>query len=223
MPQAQKSRHILRRIGRVALGVSAVGVIAALAAGTVALALLGDTVKSFLGTDVVDVTAEERDAVMATGRALAERIEAEGVVLVRNEDDALPLPASADRVNVFGWASTQWVGSGSGSGQVAGSVMGLLDALDERGVAYNHELSDMYRDSTASGTTRAPVPSTATMTSSAVSMSRASTTGPATPRTFSNARGSSPKRRSSSSAASRGSRSTARPGSIRCVTATARS
>ena len=145
MPQAQKSRHILRRIGRVALGVSAVGVIAALAAGTVALALLGDTVKSFLGTDVVDVTAEERDAVMATGRALAERIEAEGIVLVRNEDDALPLPASADRVNVFGWASTQWVGSGSGSGQVAGSVMSLLDALDECGVAYNYELSDMYR------------------------------------------------------------------------------
>ena len=145
MPQAEKTRHILRCIGRVAAGVAVVGAVAALMAGTVAVALLGDTVKSFLGTDVVDVTTEEREAVMASGRALAERVEAEGIVLVRNEDDALPLPASADRVNVFGWASTQWVGSGSGSGQSTGAVMGLLDALDERGIAYNHELSDMYR------------------------------------------------------------------------------
>ena len=94
MPQAEKTRHILRCIGRVAAGVAVVGAVAALMAGTVAVALLGDTVKSFLGTDVVDVTTEEREAVMASGRALAERVEAEGIVLVRNEDDALPLPAS---------------------------------------------------------------------------------------------------------------------------------
>lgn len=145
MPRAKKSRHILRCIGRVAAGVVAAAVVMALAAGTVALALLGDTVKSYLGTDVVDVTAEERETVMASGRALAERVEAEGVVLVRNEDDTLPLPAATDRVNIFGWASTQWVGSGSGSGQVTGSVMGLLEALEERGVSHNRELSDMYR------------------------------------------------------------------------------
>ena len=58
MPRAEKSRHILRRIGRVAAGVAAAAVVMALAAGTVALALLGDTVKSYLGTDVVDVTDE---------------------------------------------------------------------------------------------------------------------------------------------------------------------
>lgn len=145
MRLTEKNRRVLSCIGRVALGVAAVGAVAALAAGTVAMALLGDTVKSFLGTDVVDVSAERREEVMASGRALAERVEAEGVVLVRNEDDALPLPASTDRVNVFGWASAQWVGSGSGSGQVTGSVMGLLDALEERGVAYNHDLADMYR------------------------------------------------------------------------------
>lgn len=145
MPGATKRRLVLRRAARAAGVVVGVAAVAALAAATVAMALLGDTVKSFLGTDVVDVAAERRDAVMASGRALAERVEAEGIVLVRNEDDALPLPASVDAVNVFGWASTQWVGSGSGSGQVTGSVAGLLDALDERGVAYNHELSDMYR------------------------------------------------------------------------------
>nr|WP_239471515.1 glycoside hydrolase family 3 protein [Olsenella profusa] len=138
-------RPTARRVGRVVAGGVAVVAVAGLAAATVAMALLGDTVKSYLGTDVVDVTQEERDATMAAGRALAERVEAEGMVLVRNEDETLPLPADVTQVNVFGWASTQWVGSGSGSGQVTGQVMGLLDALSERGVSYNTELTDMYR------------------------------------------------------------------------------
>ena len=148
MPRDRRrlTRHrTLRRVARVLGGVAAVGTVAALAAGTAALALMGDTVKSFLGTDSVDVTSDEVEAVMEDGEALAERIEAEGIVLLRNEDEALPLSADVDQVNVFGWASTQWVVSGSGSGQVAGSVTGLLEALEERGVAYNEELADMYR------------------------------------------------------------------------------
>lgn len=134
-----------RRVVRVLAGVIAAVVVLALVAATVAMALLGDTVKSYLGTDVVNVTDEQRDATMAAGRALAERVEAEGLVLVRNEDATLPLSGSTTQVNVFGWASTQWVGSGSGSGQVTGTVTGLLDALSERGISYNTELADMYR------------------------------------------------------------------------------
>lgn len=136
---------VARKIAHVAAGVAVAGVVGALAAATVAMAFFGDTVSSYLGLDRVNVTDEEREATMAAGRALAERVEAEGIVLLRNEDDALPMPSSLTKVNVFGWASTQWVGSGSGSGQVTGSVMGLLDALSERGVTYNHELTDMYR------------------------------------------------------------------------------
>ena len=63
---------------RVVCGVAAVGAVAALAAGTVALAIMGDTVRSFLSTDAVDVSAERHEATMESGRALAERIEAEG-------------------------------------------------------------------------------------------------------------------------------------------------
>lgn len=134
-----------RRVVKVVACAGAVMAVGALVAANVAMALLGDTVDSFLGTDVVNVEPEERDATMEKGRALAERVEAEGIVLLRNEDGALPLPADVTQVNVFGWASTQWVASGSGSGQVAGETMGLLDALEERGVAYNTQLTDMYR------------------------------------------------------------------------------
>lgn len=134
-----------RRVVKVVACAGAVMAVGALVAANVAMALLGDTVDSFLGTDVVNVEPEERDATMEKGRALAERVEAEGIVLLRNEDGALPLPADVTQVNVFGWASTQWVASGSGSGQVAGETMGFLDALEERGVAYNTQLTDMYR------------------------------------------------------------------------------
>ena len=136
-----------RRIARVVAGAGAVVALGALVAANVAVVLLGDTVNSYLGIgEQVVVSEERRDATMAAGRALAERVEGEGIVLLRNEDAALPLPADVRRVNVFGWASTQWVASGSGSGQVAGSTMGLLDALSEAGLSYNERLADMYRD-----------------------------------------------------------------------------
>ncbi|WP_455138422.1 glycoside hydrolase family 3 N-terminal domain-containing protein [Thermophilibacter sp.] len=135
-----------RRAWLVARRCLAVAAVLALAAATAALAVLGDTARAYLGMDAtVQVSAEDADATMAAGRALAERVEGEGLVLLRNEDGALPLPADVTRVNVFGWASTAWVASGSGSGQVAGQTMGLLDALEERGVSYNTELTDMYR------------------------------------------------------------------------------
>ena len=134
-----------RRVVRVVACAGAVVAVGALVAANVAMALLGDTVDSFLGTDVVNVEPEERDATMEKGRELAERVEAEGIVLLRNEDEALPLPSDVTQVNVFGWASAQWVASGSGSGQVTGETTGLLAALEERGIAYNTQLTDMYR------------------------------------------------------------------------------
>ena len=134
-----------RKVVRVVACAGAVVAVGALVAANVAMALLGDTVDSFLGTDVVNVEPEERDATMEKGRELAERVEAEGIVLLRNENEALPLPSDVTQVNVFGWASTQWVASGSGSGQVTGETMGILTALEERGIAYNTQLTDMYR------------------------------------------------------------------------------
>lgn len=89
---------------------------------------------------------ESSGAARAEGVALSEQIQAEGTVLVQNNDNVLPLSKDdAPRVNVFGWAVTDWVISGSGSGQVkrAGAV-DLLEALEEYGIEYNTELTDMY-------------------------------------------------------------------------------
>ena len=78
--------------------------------------------------------------------ALAADVEAEGTVLVRNNDNTLPLAADNKKINVFGWASTAWLGGGSGSGGVSGVNTDLLAALTVYGVAYNTELTDMYKD-----------------------------------------------------------------------------
>ena len=44
------------------------------------------------------------------GKDLARSIEREGAVLVENKDDSLPLNKdSTNKVNVFGWSSSQWI------------------------------------------------------------------------------------------------------------------
>lgn len=135
-------KQVLKAIGYTGAAV----VVAAVVAANAAMLLFGDTIDAYLGADSVEISDEQKSAVMDDGRNLARRIEGEGLVLLRNEDDALPLPATTTKVNVFGWASTQWVASGSGSGQVSGTTKGFLDALKDNGIEYNEQLAGMYRD-----------------------------------------------------------------------------
>lgn len=90
-----------------------------------------------------------------SGADLVEQIQYEGTVLVKNDNDTLPLTKTdAPSVNVFGWAATDWVFSGSGSGQVRGTLTeskdvtklwDLLGSLENYGVAYNNDLIEMYK------------------------------------------------------------------------------
>ncbi len=89
-----------------------------------------------------------------TGEALATEIEAEGVVMVKNEDNALPFESAVQsQVNVFGWGSTQWVVGGSGSGRVVdeqhnkslNANTDLIKALNDYGVETNTALTSFYR------------------------------------------------------------------------------
>ena len=71
---------------------------------------------------------------------IAERIENEGVVLLKNEDEVLPLKSK--KVNVFGATSCSIAFAGAaGSGAVRSSdAVGFYDALDNAGIEYNKEL-----------------------------------------------------------------------------------
>lgn len=93
----------------------------------------------------IDVTEEEKNAAFEKNTELSIEIEREGAVLLRNNDNVLPLSEDVKKVNVFGWASTAWLGGGSGSGQVIAMKCGLLDALEQSGIETNKALSEAYK------------------------------------------------------------------------------
>ncbi|MBR5422883.1 MAG: glycoside hydrolase family 3 protein [Clostridia bacterium] len=83
------------------------------------------------------------EALAAETRALAVEIEAEGVVLLKNEDGALPLRGK--RVNVFGAGSVLPFYGGAGSGAVTtDDPVSFYEALETAGVAYNPALKKLY-------------------------------------------------------------------------------
>lgn len=86
------------------------------------------------------------DETAADSKALAETIGNEGIVLLKNENNALPL-SSDTKLNVFGWGSTQPVYGGTGSGDVdEGTAVSLLQGLKDAGYELNDTLSDFYVD-----------------------------------------------------------------------------
>lgn len=105
-----------------------------------------ETIDLYLSGSRTNVSKEAKEEAAYNSRRLAAQIEAEGAVLLKNENNTLPLSEEITRVNVFGWASTQWLGSGSGSGRVEKVDLDLLGALKEAGIAYNEELTRMYQD-----------------------------------------------------------------------------
>ena len=74
----------------------------------------------------------------------AEKIAEEGITLLKNKDNALPL-AKNTKLNVFGWSSTDPVYGGGGSGSSDSSqAVSLLEGLHEAGFETNSELEKFY-------------------------------------------------------------------------------
>ena len=76
-------------------------------------------------------------------KRIIEEVTNEGTVMVKNDDDFLPL--EPQKLNVFGWASTNPIFGGTGSGTVdTATAVGILQGLNNAGFETNEELSDMY-------------------------------------------------------------------------------
>ncbi len=104
------------------------------------------------------VDNESLEVSSANGQAMSRRIMEEGSVLLKN-NGTLPLSGDVSKVNVFGWASIDWL-YGSGGSPASGQVtpetgngpehfaknIDLYDALDEAGILYNTRLYDMYHE-----------------------------------------------------------------------------
>ena len=87
--------------------------------------------------------ADEAEA-LAYGESIARQVSQEGIVLLTNQSDALPMPKNS-RISLFSTSSVNPVMGGTGSGRVdAGSSDTLKVALEKEGFIVNPELWDFY-------------------------------------------------------------------------------
>lgn len=78
---------------------------------------------------------------------VAKEIAEEGIVMLKDDDNILPM-ASGDKLNVFGWASTNPILGGAGSGALndAYDTIDILQSLKDAGIETNSELTKFYTD-----------------------------------------------------------------------------
>lgn len=76
----------------------------------------------------------------------AKEIAREGIALLKNEDGTLPFSADVKKVNVFGWASTNPIYGGTGSGEFSdiSSMVSLLQGLEDAGYEVNQDIVSFY-------------------------------------------------------------------------------
>ena len=94
---------------------------------------------------------------VADSEAACEEIASEGLVLLKNEDNVMPF-SDTDKLNVFGWASTNPCYGGTGSGAISDAYekVTLLQGLENAGFSLNTELSDFYTEYRADHPTISP-------------------------------------------------------------------
>lgn len=135
-------KKIKNRPRRIA-GWSTVGAVVLIAGVTV-----GPTVSSIAGNITgkhiaIDTTSVEGVKAREAADAIAEEIADEGLVLLKNENNSLPL--ADKKINVFGSTAFafKYAGGGSGASDLSRAV-NLFDALNNAGIEYNQELYDYY-------------------------------------------------------------------------------
>lgn len=101
-----------------------------------------------------ELTTGSKEEAREQGAELTQRVAEEGVVLLKNENNALPLAQGA-KISVFGKNSVDLVfgGSGSGGGDTSQSKT-LYESLEAAGFDCNPTLRDFYEDDSRSGAPR---------------------------------------------------------------------
>ena len=95
--------------------------------------------------DLAAGTGALTDASKAQVEELGNDISNEGMVLLKNNNSALPL-AKDSAINVWGWGSTNPIYGGTGSGSLSkdNPTTSLLDGLHNAGFTTNDELTNLY-------------------------------------------------------------------------------
>ena len=107
-----------------------------------------------------DPSITNKEAAFDNGNSVVRQICEEGMVLLKNEGNFLPLNAASTKISVFGKNSVNLVYGGSGSAAPGAGATGkygarktIFDSLTEAGFSYNETLKSFY-ESSASGSGR---------------------------------------------------------------------
>ncbi len=158
MKKEKKKHGIVKWI--VTSVISVVLIIAMIVANIMTIAYEG-VINLALGTETTKVEADaddttdtnyypsaysSTDEVKAAGMEIAEQLTEEGAVLLKNEDEALPISNTA-KVSLFGHSSVNEIVCGTGSADIdASEAPSFKEALEEVGVSVNPTLWQFYED-----------------------------------------------------------------------------
>ena len=126
-----------------------------------AVALIIGTVFALMYESLISIYLSDSSTITSSeGKELCEQVEAEGIVLLKNEDGALPLDDDETKLALIGQDSVDFVYGGAGSGSVdSSSAPTLKSALEDSGYEINETLWDFY-DTGAGKSYRKEVPDT---------------------------------------------------------------
>lgn len=129
------------RVRRCIIWTAVLLLVAILAAGTAPILSMFFKV---IGSQKYTSSGAEAEAARAKGYALSQEICEEGFVLLKNDDNVLPL--KCNKISIFGDDVYNFVYGGSGSaGADQADAVSLFDALEQAGIEYNKTLDETYR------------------------------------------------------------------------------
>lgn len=134
MEKAKKPFSLKKTI---VIGAISLVVAAALIVGNVFANIYENLITVALSGGAIEATEEEKE--------LCEQIEAEGIVLLKNEDGALPLGEAEKKLALLGQDSVDFVYGGAGSGSVDASLAPTMkEAMEASGFTVNETLWNFY-------------------------------------------------------------------------------
>ena len=106
----------------------------------------GGIIDKYLSSESININSEDVAKSHNLGKALAQEIVEDGAVLLKNQDNVLPLQSR--KVNIFGWGSCDngflYQGGGSSEGGYSADKVSLYDAFRQSGFEINENLATKY-------------------------------------------------------------------------------
>jgi beta-glucosidase len=108
----------------------------------------GGLIDLHFSQNVTDYDSKEVKEVLTQGKALAQEMIEDGQVLLKNQDNCLPL--HAPKINIFGWGGCDngflYQGGGSSAGGYDADKISLYQAFRNTGFEINEDLAKAYND-----------------------------------------------------------------------------